>query len=89
MINEMHTLNNEFEIYAEIFIAWFLEATVAVLCVMFITNEGFVYWCNFKIPPHTEYTVVILVLGLAGGLFCFCWEVQRKATYTAHSSHDV
>ena len=55
--------------------AWLVEAIVVTLCTMFITNEGFVYWCNFKPPPHPEYTVVILVLGLLGGLFCYCWEV--------------
>lgn len=53
-------------------------ATTLTLCTMFISNEGFVYWCNFKTPPHTEYTVVILFLGLAGGLFSFCWEVSEK-----------
>ena len=74
--------------YAEVFVAWVLEATTVVLCVMFITNEGFVYWCNFKTPPHTEYTVVILALGLAGGLFCFCWEVHIK-TSLIHYGYDV
>lgn len=53
-------------------------ATILLLCVMFITNDGFVYWMNFKTPPHPEYTVVILVLGLAGGLFSFCREVTRE-----------
>jgi hypothetical protein len=43
-----------------------------------ITNEGFVYWCNFKTPPHPEYTVDILALGVYGGLFCFYWEVKMN-----------
>lgn len=64
--------------FTEIFMIWAFGATVLLLCVMFITNEGFVYWMNFKTPPHPEYTVVILVLGLAGGLFSFCWEVRRE-----------
>ncbi|EFX66263.1 hypothetical protein DAPPUDRAFT_332358 [Daphnia pulex] len=58
----------------KVFMAWLVEAIVVTLCTMFITNEGFVYWCNFKSPPHAEYTVVILVLSLLGGLFCYCWE---------------
>ncbi|KAI9554376.1 hypothetical protein GHT06_019648 [Daphnia sinensis] len=58
----------------KIFMIWAFGATILLLCVMFITNDGFVYWMNFKTPPHPEYTVVILVLGLAGGLFSFCWE---------------
>ena len=42
------------------------------------SHEGFVYWCNLKPPPHPEYTVDILALGLFGGLFCFCWEVKMN-----------
>ena len=55
---------------------WSVLASILILCVMFITDEGFVWWMNFKSPPHAEYTVTILALGLAGGMVCYCWEVQ-------------
>ena len=54
---------------------WSVFATILILCLMFITNKDFVSWMNFKTPPHAEYNVVILALGLAGGVTCFCWEV--------------
>ena len=47
-----------------------------MLCVMFITDPGFVDWMNFKSPPYIEYTFVILTLGIAGGFTCYAWEVR-------------
>ena len=55
---------------------WSGLATILILCLMFITNKDFVSWMNFKTPPHAEYNVAILALGLAGGFTCFCWEVK-------------
>jgi hypothetical protein len=69
--------------------AWLFQAIVVTLCTMFITNEGFVNWCNFKPPPHPEYTVVILALGVFGGLFCFCWEVKmNRNSFLKHLSFE-
>ena len=56
---------------------WVLEACVLLLCLMFITDEGFVGFMNLKPAPHFEYTFFILLLGIAGGLFCYIWEVKN------------
>lgn len=64
-----------------IFAVWSVEAVVLALCVMFIQDAGFVWMMNFKSPPHVEYMLVILALGMAGGLTCFCWEVNRVSSY--------
>lgn len=63
-----------------IFVVWSVYASVIILCLMFITDEGFVWWMNFKSPPHAEYTFTILALGLAGGMVCYCWEVKIQCS---------
>jgi len=65
---------------------WSGLATILILCLMFITNKDFVSWMNFKTPPHAEYNVAILALGLAGGFTCFCWEVKLVCKKKNHYS---
>ena len=60
---------------------WAVFSPILVLCIMFINQEGFVYLLNMKTSPHPDYMVTILLLGVAGGLFCFCWEVQKFVGY--------
>jgi len=42
---------------------------------MFIDDSALKYWMNFKNPPHMEYHGYILMLGIAGGIVSYCWEV--------------
>lgn len=39
-----------------IFAVWSVVATILALCLMFITDQAFVDFLNFKSPPHAEYT---------------------------------
>lgn len=62
-------------ILSDVFAVWSFLVTGLLVCVMFIQDEGWVYWLNFKVPPNAEYMVAILILGVTGGLVCYCWEV--------------
>lgn len=64
-----HILNNK------LFTGWLVAAVVLLLCLMFIDDPGLEHWMNFKNPPHAEYHAYVLLLGLAGGVLCYCWEV--------------
>lgn len=65
--------------FAGIITCWFVGAVATILIIMFVSEENFVYWCNFKTPPHVEYNMAILFLGTLGGVVCFCWEVNISA----------
>ena len=60
----------------ELFTGWLVAAVVLLLCLMFIDDPGLEHWMNFKNPPHAEYHAYVLLLGLAGGVLCYCWEVR-------------
>lgn len=57
------------------FVVWSFLMSGLLLCVMFIPDGDWVSWLNFKPPPSWEYMGVILILGVSGGLVCYCWEV--------------
>lgn len=40
----------------KVFAVWSVFAIILALCVMFITDEGFLWMMNFKKIPHPEYT---------------------------------
>ena len=58
-----------------LFAVWSVAITILVLCLMFIDDAALEHWMNFKNPPHMEYHLVILMLGLAGAIICYTWEV--------------
>jgi len=57
-----------------LFAVWSVAITILVLCLMFIDDAALEHWMNFKNPPHMEYHLVILMLGLAGAIICYTWE---------------
>lgn len=63
--------------WLDILMVWAVESFALTLCLMFITNQTFVNFLNFKSPPNVEYSLMILLLGIASGLWCFIWEVEN------------
>lgn len=61
----------------ELLTGFLLESVALTLCLMFINDESFIEFINFKPAPYVEYTLAILLLGIAGGLFCYIWEVYN------------
>ena len=68
---------------------WSILAAVVVLCFIFITDDGFVAWMNFKSPPDVVYKVFILTIGVIGGLVCFLWEVKKQEWTNCKQTTDI